>query len=337
MRDSLLLQSEGNPELSDSLSPRERQLLVMATNGLTDHGIANELGISVATVGTYWGRVRIKFGPLPRTELVANFLRSEMARINAALTASEGRFRTVLEASPMGIVLSDASGKVLYVNPAYERITGVDQATLIENGTFPLVHPDDQERVAEVWQRCLREGTAYVSEHRYIRPDGNTIWIRSHGDAWHDGERIGGRVSLIEDITAAYEAERARDETESRYRTLLSLAPEAIISVNENLRIVEFNPGAENVFGYSAEEVIGELLTMLLPASFRDSHDTHIRNFGAGTTAAARPMASRSEVRGLRRNGEEFPAEASIMRQIVGGKPLFTAILRDVSGRVSKS
>lgn len=333
MRDALLLSSEGDPELSESLSPRERQLLVMATNGLTDQGIAHELGISVATVSTYWGRVRIKFGPHPRTELVAQFMRSEMARVNEALSASESRFRTVLEASPMGIILTDTAGKALYVNPAYERITGHNLEAQLENGSQGLVHPDDRERVTEIWERCLREGTPYTSEHRYVRPDGGVIWVRSRGDSWYEGGKIAGRVSLIEDVTATHEAERARAEAESRYRTLLALAPEAILSVDEEVRVVEFNPGAERMFGYEADEVIGEPLAILLPESFRPAHLAYVKGFGAGATAAARPMASRSQVRGLRRSGEEFPCEASIMRQLVNGRPLYTAILRDISGR----
>lgn len=335
MRDSLLLSSDGNPELSESLSPRERQLLVMATNGLTDHGIANELGISVATVSTYWGRVRIKFGPHPRTELVAQFLRAEMSRMNLALTASEARFRTVLEASPMGIVLTDATGKVLYANPAHESITGLSQEELTEQGVSVLVHPEDRNQVTATWERCMQEGTPYASEHRYVHPDGRTIWIRSRGDAWHEGGKVGGRVSLIEDITATHEAERARAEAESRYKTLLALAPEAIISVDEEMTVVEFNPGAERMFGYVAEEIIGEKLSVLLPASVRPSHDAYVQGFGSGTTAAARPMASRSQVCGLRNTGEEFPCEASIMRQMVKGRPLFTAILRDITDRPS--
>ncbi len=335
MRDSLFLSSDGDPELSESLSPRERQLLVMATNGLTDHGIANELGISVATVSTYWGRVRIKFGPHPRTELVAQFLRAEMSRVNSALAASEGRFRTVLEASPMGIVLTDAEGKVLYANPAHESITGLTQEELLDQGVSELLHPEDRSQVIATWEKCIREGLPYTSEHRYVRPDGRMIWVRSRGDAWMDGEKIGGRVSLIEDVTATHEAERARAEAESRYKTLLALAPEAIISVDEEMMVIEFNPGAERMFGYASEEIIGERLAILLPTSVRPSHDAYVYGFGAGTTAAARPMASRSQVCGLRKSGEEFPCEASIMRQMVRGRPLFTAILRDITDRTS--
>ncbi|RYG39459.1 PAS domain S-box protein [bacterium] len=334
-RDSQALEFEGDPSLNETLSPRERQLLVMASNGLTDQGIAHELGISLATVSTYWGRVRIKFGALPRTELVAKFLRGEMARSNTALAASEAQMRTLLESSPLGIVLTDRQGGALYINSAYKKIAGADEEALREEGTLGLVHPDDRERVADMWRKCLHEGLAYTSEHRYLRLDGSVIWVRSQGDVWRQDGAIGGRVSMVEDVTAAHEAERGRIEAEQRYRTLLSLAPEAILSVDEEIRILEFNPGAERIFGYAAEEVIGNPLAMLLPDGFRDSHEARVRGFGAGSVVSARPMASRSAVHGLRKNGEEFPCEASIIRQTVNGKPLFTAILRDISDRVA--
>src|SRR5689334_19847036 len=72
-------ESDASPSFREALSQRERQLLDYAVRGYTDQAIANELGISLATVGTYWGRVRIKFGPYNRTELVALYLKEDAA------------------------------------------------------------------------------------------------------------------------------------------------------------------------------------------------------------------------------------------------------------------
>src|SRR6185436_6727018 len=71
--------TDATPSFREALSQREKQLLDFAVRGYTDQAIANELGISLATVGTYWGRVRIKFGPFNRTELVALYLKEEAA------------------------------------------------------------------------------------------------------------------------------------------------------------------------------------------------------------------------------------------------------------------
>ena len=163
---SLLDGHQGNEEavLVDSLSPRERQLLEMATAGLTDQAIANDLGISLATVSTYWGRIRIKYGPLGRTEIVARFLKALMSRATAELTASEERMRTVLEALPLGVFLTDAKGKPIYVNSAYARIAGRTSEELLREGLASLVFPEDQRQAQEERERCLAEGKGYTAK-----------------------------------------------------------------------------------------------------------------------------------------------------------------------------
>lgn len=320
--------------LVDSLSPRERQLLVMATNGLTDQAIANELGISLATVSTYWGRVRIKYGPLGRTEIVARYLRALMNRATAELRASESRMRTVLEALPVGVFLADAEGRPIYVNSAYTDIAGRDEASLRQEGLASLVFPGDRPLADAARETCLTEGLGYVTEHRWTRGDESVAWVRIHSEAWHDEGRIVGRVGVVEDVTLEREARDRATEAEERYRLLFALAPEAIVSVDEDLNVVGFNASATRMFGYAVDEIVGQPLAVLLPERFRTHHADHIAAFGEGSVAAARPMAARSEVRGLRRDGTEFPCEASIVRQVLNGRPHYTAIVRDVSDRV---
>lgn len=326
--------AEDEGALVDSLSPRERQLLVMATNGLTDQAIANELGISLATVSTYWGRVRIKFGPLGRTEIVARYLRALMNRASAELRTSESRMRTVLEALPVGVFLADAEGRPVYVNSAYTTLAGKDQTALEEEGLASLVFPDDRAQADLARETCLADGLGYVTEHRWTRGDGSVAWVRIHSEAWRDEERIAGRVGVVEDVTLEREARERATEAEERYRLLFALAPEAIVSVDEDLQVVGFNASASRMFGYALEEIVGRALSVLIPARFRGGHDGLVHAFGEGTVAAARPMAARSEVRGLRQDGTEFPCEASIVRQILNGRPHYTAIVRDVSDRI---
>src|SRR5512135_589911 len=102
--------------MSEALSQRERQILVYAAAGLTDQAIANKLGISRATVTTYWGRIRTKFGPFGRTELVANYVQEKANRNTEQLTASESLFRSIAENSPFGIFITDPEVNCLYTN-----------------------------------------------------------------------------------------------------------------------------------------------------------------------------------------------------------------------------
>lgn len=127
------------------LSNRERQILVLAAKGLTDAGIAQKLGISVATVGTYWGRIRGKHGQHSRTELVANFMREKAAHSMNELRVENERLSTelakkskvvdtvkatvellkrVLSTAPSAIMLINDQGVIEYANEEAERMFG---------------------------------------------------------------------------------------------------------------------------------------------------------------------------------------------------------------------
>ena len=114
--------------------------------------------------------------------------------------------------------------------------------------------------------------------------------------------------------------------------TILSIAADAIITMDDSMRIVHFNRGAEQIFGYTAEQAIGMPLEELLPPRFRGVHGRHVREFAAGGVPARR-MGERSEIFGLRRNGQEFPAEASISKLALATGNLYTVVLRDISYR----
>ena len=102
--------------------------------------------------------------------------------------------------------------------------------------------------------------------------------------------------------------------------------------MDETQRIVFYNQGAEQVFGYTAEEAIGERLELLIPERFRSGHERQVRQFGEGEVSARR-MGERGQISGRRKSGEIFPADASISKIDVDGKRIYTAVLRDVTER----
>ena len=113
---------------------------------------------------------------------------------------------------------------------------------------------------------------------------------------------------------------------------LFNVTSDAIIAVDGAQCILEFNRGAELLFGYSAPEVFGKPLDLIIPARFVAAHQHHVSSFAHGPDASRR-MGERRTVLGLRRDGSEFPAEAGITKLQDGERMIFVVMLRDVSER----
>jgi two-component system NtrC family sensor kinase len=139
---------------------------------------------------------------------------------------------------------------------------------------------------------------------------------------------------ILRDITERQQTEQALRESQAKFAGIVNIAEDAIVSVDENQRIQLFNQGAEKIFGYTAKEAIGQPLDILLPSDVRRVHRQHIGDFKT-TTTGYRGMgkSNRANIRGWRKNGEEFPAEASISQLQTQNGALFTVILNDITAR----
>ncbi len=137
-------------------------------------------------------------------------------------------------------------------------------------------------------------------------------------------------------LLAEKDAERHKRLTllrhsEARLSAILSIAGDAIISVDADQKITLYNEWAEKTFGYTSAEVMGKPLSMLLPERYRAAHDRHVRAFEAGNVSARR--MGDQQIFALRKDGEEFPAEATISKLNLQGQTIFTIVLRDVTAR----
>ncbi len=141
------------------------------------------------------------------------------------------------------------------------------------------------------------------------------------------------RIDVPREPLTGPAAARHASSSEGIYEQILQVAADAIVTIDAEHRIVHFNRGAESIFGYDASEVIGASLGMLLPSRFRARHGDDVTTFGE-SAQTARLMGHRREVFGLRKNGSEFPAEASILKlDASDGRRLYTAVVRDVTER----
>jgi PAS domain S-box-containing protein len=139
------------------------------------------------------------------------------------------------------------------------------------------------------------------------------------------GSVEGSRAGSIPTATALFGSGEALS-------AIVDISSEGIVSVGEDQRIILFNQGAAALFGYAPEEVLGEPLEILIPPSRRKAHREHLRTF-ARSPVEARRMGERTLISGLRKDGTQFPAEASISKVEVNGRKVFTAVIRDTTER----
>ena len=119
---------------------------------------------------------------------------------------------------------------------------------------------------------------------------------------------------------------------EELFPGIIAISADAVICVDRAQRIILFNQSAERIFGYSASEVMGQPLGLLIPDEARPQHGKQIEQFGSSPEGSRR-MGHRGEITGRRKSGETFPAEASISKLDVRGLRFYTAVLRDISER----
>jgi two-component system sensor kinase FixL len=124
---------------------------------------------------------------------------------------------------------------------------------------------------------------------------------------------------------------RRAEEAEGRLAALLSATVDALVIIDERGHIEAFSPSAERMFGYSAAEVLGANVKVLMPSPYREEHDRYIRNYVE--TGVARIIGIGREAVARRRDGLEFPIELSVGKLAVEGRLKFVGILRDISAR----
>ncbi|UCC52879.1 MAG: GAF domain-containing protein, partial [Anaerolineaceae bacterium] len=143
------------------------------------------------------------------------------------------------------------------------------------------------------------------------------------------------RQGIFDQVTMAHAEQGTKlilEENRELLVEILTISADAIILIDNHQRIIYFNQGAERIFGYTSSEIIGHPLARILPEENRSIHQKHVTDF-FHFTRLSRQMGSRLEVAGRRKNGEVFPAEASISVSEQSGKQIFAAILRDVTIR----
>lgn len=138
--------------------------------------------------------------------------------------------------------------------------------------------------------------------------------------------------NLQSELEKRLQSQEALRTSQALFSGIVGIADDAIISIDSKQCITLFNSGAEKIFGYEAREVLGKPLDILLPKRYRQVHQNHVSEFGSYQNHARR-MAERQEIYGQRKDGSEFPAEASISKLKLGESTVYTVYLQDISER----
>jgi len=257
---------------------------------------------------------------------------SQRQRAEAALRVSEERFSKVFHANPATISITTlAGGRFLDVNESFLNLMGYQRDEVIGHTALELgvwADPEDRTRVVH----ALREqGSVRGMEISFRTKSGEILaTLASIEPIDLGGERC--ILTLTQDISARKRVEAALRASQARLAGILDIADDAIIAVNARKEIELFNQGAERIFGYTAQEVLGRALDVLLPAQVVAAHRQHIDTFAA-SAGVARRMGERRDIFGRRHDGTEFPAEASISKLVINDEPVFTVMLRDITAR----
>jgi PAS domain S-box-containing protein len=251
-----------------------------------------------------------------------------------AMPLRDSRLRAVVETAVDGVILIDAQGLIQVFNPACERLFGYRADEVIGQNVKMLMPPPYRDEHDTYLSNYDRTGTKKIigigREVMGRRKDGTTFPMDlSVGETKEDGASI--FVGIIHDLSAHKRAEQEIRETASRLRALVDTAVDGVMMIDGEARVLMFNPACEKLFGYAADEVLGQNVKMLMPSPYREEHDRYMESFLR--TGVKKIIGIGREVTGQRKDGTVFPMDLSVGEATQEGEPIFVGIIHDLTDR----
>lgn len=239
---------------------------------------------------------------------------------------------------PAAIVLLDTQGTIVAANESWERFASASGwsndnhrvgCNYLQVCATVGVHPDGTHVAGGI--RRILDGTIHDFSCEYMMSDPvPSQWFRVIVAPLRVGERRYAVVLHI-DVSDLKQAEAARQGSEARLRALVDTAVDGIVVINEQGTIESVNPAASRMFGYTADQLLGRNVNVLMPEPYHTEHDTYLNNYLE--SGQKKIIGIGREVLGLRSDGVSFPLELAVSEMLVDGSRKFTGIVRDLSSR----
>jgi two-component system sensor kinase FixL len=247
---------------------------------------------------------------------------------------AEGKVLAALvNSSDDAIIAKDLDGTVLTWNPGAERMYGYAAGEMIGRSISTLVPADRRPEYESILSRVARgERLDRIDTFRITKSGASievslTVWpIRGADD-----EVVGASV-VARDLTGQRRAEQAQQRIEARWRAIIESAVDGIIVIDRRGTIEFFNPAAERLFGYRADDVMGRNISMLMPSPYAEEHDRHLERYLK--TRQPHVIGIGREVSARRKDGSTFPVHLSVGEVTLDGETRFAGIVRDLTDRV---
>jgi PAS domain S-box-containing protein len=224
----------------------------------------------------------------------------EVEEKTAALKKETEQRRQIVESSLDLILVTDADGRILHASPSARDILGYRPGEMVGRVAADFIHPDDLD-TARVAMRTARRGRAMRNfECRYLHKDGRTVTLTWSG-VW--SEPVQKHFFSGRDVTEQKLAEE-------KFRLAVDASPSGIIMIDGDGAIVLVNTEIERMFGYRRDELIGRPVDMLVPLGMRARHVVQRGAFMAAP--GTRRLGAERDLRGLRKDGGEFPVEIGL-------------------------